>query len=512
MERGTVVDGRYELVEERGSGGMGQVWKAFDQTLDRHVAVKFIRWAAFDTEERREAAIKRFRREARVTARLRHPGVPVVHDMGTYEGDLFLVMEYVEGWTVDDLIDSHGPLPLSWAAALTAQICAVLTVAHAESLIHRDIKPRNLMVCADGTVKVLDFGIAAILGTPDLSKITKADEGLGTPFYMAPEMGVWGKASPQSDLYAVGCVLHELLTGTRVFQSEFPAAEMGRHHTESPPPLRSLRDDVPEEMERLVLELLAKNPGDRPVDAAQVYERLLPSVERLPPIPDVTVAAPSPDPLRMYATVAARIAETALAGSRIPPQGRRTPGPVSKNDVVEAKERAEDLAERGRFSQAIEIIQDVLDPAVETLGEGHPLVFALRMHLANTRFAAHDYRRAAPELERVIPELAELLSPDHETVLGCRFNEALCHAALGRHDRALDLMAVLRGDMTRALGATAVLTMELRRQIGEVHIARGDVDDAERVLTGLLLDMRAVFGPDHPEVRELSTLLANLGR
>ena len=224
------------------------------------------------------------------------------------------------------------------------------------------------------------------------------------------------------------------------------------------------------------------------------------------------MAAPSPDPLRMYATVAARIAETALAGSRIPPQGRRTPGPVSTSDVVEAKERAEDLAERGRFSQAIEIIQDVLDPAVENLGEGHPLVFALRMHLANTRFAAHDYRRAAPELERVIPELAELLSPDHETVLGCRFNEALCHAALGRHDRALDLMAVLRGDMTRALGATAVLTMELRRQIGEVHIARGDIDDAERVLTGLLPDMLAAFGPDHPEVRELSSLLANLGR
>src|SRR3954452_18072965 len=112
VERGTVVDGRYELVEERGSGGMGQVWKGFDQTLDRHVAVKFIRWAAFDTEQGREAAIKRFRREGRVGARLRHPGVPIVHDMGTYEDDVFLVMEYVEAWTIDDVIASPNPFPL----------------------------------------------------------------------------------------------------------------------------------------------------------------------------------------------------------------------------------------------------------------------------------------------------------------------------------------------------------------------------------------------------------------
>ncbi|MEV7012918.1 tetratricopeptide repeat protein [Streptosporangium sp. NPDC051022] len=123
---------------------------------------------------------------------------------------------------------------------------------------------------------------------------------------------------------------------------------------------------------------------------------------------------------------------------------------------------------------------------------------------------SNRYRRAAPELERVIPGLAELLTPDDETVLGCRFNEALCHAALGRYDRALDLMTALRGDMDRVLGATAVLTMELRRQIGEVHIARGDVDTAERVLADLLPDMRAEFGSDHPEVQELGALLVNL--
>ncbi|MER7132094.1 serine/threonine-protein kinase [Streptosporangium saharense] len=504
MQRGTVVGDRYELVEERGSGGMGQVWKGFDQTLDRHVAVKFIRWAAFTTEERREAAIKRFRREARVTARLRHPGVPVVHDMGTHAGELFLVMEYVDGWTIDDLVDSHGPLPLSWAAAVTAQVCAVLTVTHAESLIHRDIKPRNLMICPDGSVKVLDFGIAAILGAPELTKITKLGEGVGTPFYMAPEMGISGKASPQSDLYAVGCVLHELLTGTRVFESKVPAAELGRHHTEPPPPLRSLCPDVPEGVERLVLELLAKNPADRSSDAADVYARLLPFVGEPPPIPGVTAPAPSPDPARMYAGVVGRIAETALTGPRPPATSRG--GRVSERDVAAAKERAEELAEDGRFSQAIEVIQDVLDPAVETLGERHPLVFALRMHLANTRFAAHDHRRAAPELEQVIPGLAELLTPDHEAVLSCRFNAALCHAALGRYDRALGLMTVLRRDMERALGATAPLTMELRRQIGEVHIARGDTVAAGRVLA----DLRAEYGPGHPEAQELDDLLANL--
>ncbi|WTY92228.1 protein kinase [Sphaerisporangium sp. NBC_01403] len=347
-----------ELVEYLGRGGYGEVWKGFDQSLDRHVAAKFIRSDRFPTPELREEAEQRFRREARVTARIQHPGVPIIHDIGTHKGDLYLMMQLVQGYRVDHLIEHHRRLPVAWAAAIGAQICAVLTVAHAESLIHRDLKPSNLFLCPDGTVKVLDFGIVAVLGSGDITQITRAGEGLGTPFYMSPEMSLMGTASPQSDLYALGCVLHELLAGSRVFESEHTAAEVGRHLSEPPAPLRSVRADVPAEMERLVLDLLAKKPSDRPSGAAEVYERLLPFVDALPPLPGTVTAAPSPDPMRMYAAVVERIAETALARPHVPVSEPASALPtLSEAELVAANHRAEELALGGRLSQAIELLE-----------------------------------------------------------------------------------------------------------------------------------------------------------
>ena len=512
VKQGDVVGDRYELVEYLGRGGYGEVWRGFDQSLDRHVAAKFIRSDRFPTPEQRAEAEQRFRREARVTARIQHPGVPTVHDIGTHEGNLYMMMQLVEGFRVDDLIAHHRPLPVVWAAAIAAQICAVLTVAHAESLIHRDLKPTNLVLCADGTVKVLDFGIVAVLGSADMTQITRAGEGVGTPSYMSPELAVTGEASAQSDLYALGCVLHELLTGSRVFESAHTVAEISRHYSEAPPRLRSLRPDVPGEIERLVLDLLAKSVADRPSGAAEVYQRLLPFVVALPPLLGTTTVAPSPDPLRMYATVVERIADTALVGPRVPAQRPEPVRKLSEAELLAANERAEELAVEGRFSQAIELLEGALAGAEEVLSQEHPMVFALRMRLADSRFAARDYRRATEEYFGLLPELAGMLGAVHPAVLGCRLNQALCSAALRQTKVALSQMGELLGDARPALGDRDPFTLELRREFATLLAQLGDHEQARSVLRPLLPDMAAVYGDGHPETRHVRDLLENLDR
>ncbi|GIH73210.1 serine/threonine-protein kinase [Sphaerimonospora thailandensis] len=510
MDAGTVVGERYQLVSRLGEGGYGEVWKGFDQSLDRHVAVKFIRAEKFPLQEELDEAEQRFRREARVTAKLRHPGVPIVYDVGTHETSLFLVMELVDGYRIDHLIDEHDPLPVAWAAAIGAQVCAVLTVAHAQSVIHRDLKPVNLILCADGTVKVLDFGIAAVLD-PGATVITRLGEGVGTFCYMAPEQAITGKADARSDLYALGCVLHELLAGRRVFESAVPQAELARHYSEAPPRLRSLRADVPTGLEDLVLSLLAKNPADRPASAAEVYERLLPYVTALPPLPGATTAAPAPDPGRMYAVVAERIAETALVGPPIPSQPTPPASRLSRNELIAAKKQAEGLAIDGRLSQAIEVLKDAVS-ACAALPAERQLLIALRMDLANARFGARDYAAALRDFEGVLPTLADMLGVRHHAVFDCRYNQALSMAALGRNEAALSRMTALLADARVTLGESDPFPLLLRREIAALLIKLGERRQAVTLLCALLPEMIAVLGVDDAETRQAQTLLENLER
>ena len=195
-----LVADRYELDElPLGRGGMSAVHAGHDKHLDRRVAVKFLQFPGGPDDELR----RRFIREARILARLEHAGAPVLYDFGTFERRLFQVMQYIEGVTVADLLGEHGALPVSWAAAITAQACAVLCAAHSLSICHRDLKPTNLMLCPDGSVKVLDFGLA-MLREADVAQFTRAGQILGTPAYMAPEQIQRGAAGPRSDLYALG--------------------------------------------------------------------------------------------------------------------------------------------------------------------------------------------------------------------------------------------------------------------------------------------------------------------
>ncbi|MFI0419238.1 protein kinase [Spongiactinospora gelatinilytica] len=299
-----VIADRYVLDDlPLGQGGMGAVYGGHDRHLDRKVAVKFLRVPIEHDAELEQ----RFIREARILARLEHPGAPVLYDFGAHDQRLFQVMQFIDGVTVADVVSEHGPLPVQWAAAIAAQACAVLTAAHALSICHRDLKPNNLMLCPDGDVKVLDFGLA-VLREAGAAPFTRIGQILGTPAYMAPEQIQRGVASPRSDLYALGCVLHETLTGRPVFAGPTDYAVLDAHVNQPPPRLGG----VPPGLAALVTGLLAKRPEDRPEDAATVYGLLEPYAVDLPALPGFLTSPSVPCPGRMYARMVGRV----LGGER----------------------------------------------------------------------------------------------------------------------------------------------------------------------------------------------------
>ncbi|APU12628.1 serine/threonine-protein kinase [Actinoalloteichus fjordicus] len=288
-----LVADRYELEElPLGRGGMGAVYGAHDRHLDRRVAVKFLYLPGGPDEESEQ----RFIREARILARLEHAGAPILFDFGMFDQRLFQVMQFIDGVTIADLVAEHGPLPVAWAASIGAQACAVLSAAHLLSICHRDLKPTNLMLCPDGSVTVLDFGLA-MLRESDAARFTRAGQLLGTPAYMAPEQIQRGVAGGHSDLYALGCVLHEMLTGRQLFTGPTAYAVFERQVKETPPPVPG----VPAELNRIVLDLLEKQPEDRPADANALYARLAPFAASPPMLPGFLRPPSAPSPGRMYA-------------------------------------------------------------------------------------------------------------------------------------------------------------------------------------------------------------------
>jgi non-specific serine/threonine protein kinase len=293
-----LIADRYELDDlPLGQGGMAAVHGGQDLHLGRRVAVKFLHLPGGQDDELEQ----RFVREARIVARLEHPGAPVLYDFGMFERRLYQVMQFIEGVTVADLVSEHGPLPVPWAATVAAQAAAVLSAAHALSICHRDLKPTNLMLCPDGSVKVLDFGLA-VLREADVLQFTRAGQIVGTPAYMAPEQIRSGVAEPRSDLYALGCVLHEMLTGRQLFTGPTAYVVFDKQVKEQPPPVPG----VPAELNELILRLLAKEPDARPADANELYDRLQPFAVNLPMLPGFLTPPSIPNPGRMYARMAGR--------------------------------------------------------------------------------------------------------------------------------------------------------------------------------------------------------------
>ena len=265
--------GRYQLIERLGEGGMATVYKAYDTRLETEVAVKVIRTERL-SPELLQRSLKRFEREAKSLARLTHPNIVKVMDYGEHEGMPYLVMPYLPGGTLKERLGR--PIPWQEALRILLPIARALDFAHRQNMIHRDVKPSNILITADGDPMLTDFGIAKILDLEETSDLTGTGMGIGTPEYMAPEQWT-GKASTQSDQYALGVVLYEMLTGRRPYSADTPAAILIKVTTEPLPRPRQYVHDLPDKVEKLLLNALAKNPADRyasMADLASVMESL----------------------------------------------------------------------------------------------------------------------------------------------------------------------------------------------------------------------------------------------
>jgi serine/threonine-protein kinase len=255
---------RYRLERRIASGGMADVWAAEDDVLQRMVALKVMR----PDPDHEELFALRFRDEALHSAGLIHTNIATVFDYGEEDGLAFLVMELVEGKPLSQLIREQGPLPADQVRSVLGQCALALGVAHAAKLVHRDVKPANILVRDDGLVKLADFGIAR---AADASGHTRAGDLLGTPSYISPEQALGSPATGASDLYALGIVGHEMLCGAKPFDKPTPIATAMSHIHEEPPPLP---EDVPEVLADVIGDLLAKEPADRPENARAVAVRL----------------------------------------------------------------------------------------------------------------------------------------------------------------------------------------------------------------------------------------------
>ncbi|MEV7021223.1 serine/threonine-protein kinase [Kitasatospora sp. NPDC093558] len=316
MMRDQLLGGRYRLVRRLGEGGMGQVWEALDETLGRNVAVKVISLLAGDGS-RADEARARFLREARITAQLQHPNIVTIHDLGETgagsERAPFLVMELVRGEGLDAML-RRGVVTRADAARWGALISDALAEAHAAGITHRDIKPSNILITPSGAVKVLDFGIAKAAdpyATAD--RLTQTGFIVGTAPYMAPEQAR-GFPEPRSDLYALGCLLFEMITGRLPFQAPDMVGYLSAHLTQEPPTPSSVSAGVPSAWDDLVLRLLEKNPDQRyssATDLSQALRRLdgtpepagglAPPGEQVPRPQAPTAPLPPPVPTRKAA-------------------------------------------------------------------------------------------------------------------------------------------------------------------------------------------------------------------
>ncbi|WP_326650399.1 serine/threonine-protein kinase [Streptomyces sp. NBC_01750] len=494
---GRVIGGRYELSTVIGQGGMGQVWTAYDGRLDRRVAVKLLRpdhmAAATDADEMR----RRFVRECRVTAQVSHPGLVTVHDAGSDEDDLYLVMQYVEGADLADHLAEHDPYPWQWAVSVAAQLCAVLAAVHAVPIVHRDLKPRNVMVKPDGTVTVLDLGVASVIDT-DTTRLTHTGSPIGSPAYMAPEQAMGGAVGPYTDLYALGVLLHELLSGNVPFAGSTALGVLHRHLYEPPLPVRQLRPEIPEPLEALVLRLLAKDPQHRPSGAQEVYESLAPL------LPSRGAPGGPLDPTRPFLRPHAPWPDRVTG----PPPDPRSAAPVApRPDVAAAVDEVKRLLGEGSITQAVDILGGILPAAAAEHGEHSPVVRILRKQYATTLLDDGQYRRALPELRRLADDRTAEAGPADPQTLQFRYDAALCLEQLGEAAAALAEYRAVLPYYENQQASDPARAFDVRHRIGNLLLAVGDHAAARQQLQALLYDAERTYGPYHQLPVELRRAL-----
>ena len=342
MTQTTTIAGRYRLETRLGVGGMSTVMLAFDRRLERYVAIKLLAEHLADDP----TFVSRFRREALAAARLVHPNIVQVFDFGFDEnqGQHFIVMEHVNGRSCAELLRDRGRFELSDAVEVVAQACRGLDYAHRNGVVHRDVKPGNLLVSEDGVVKLADFGIAR---ATDQSSITQVGSVLGTAAYLAPEQARGEEAGPRSDIYSLGVVAYQLLSGRLPYEASSLAELALKQQSSAPPPLDELNPSVPRELADAVAQAIAIDPEDRPADALSFAEAVRRGARGVALL-DGASAAPQTAATRLMPdrdapTTATRIAPRGapIAATAVQPQaaGRATPARAAATSVEPRRRR-----------------------------------------------------------------------------------------------------------------------------------------------------------------------------
>jgi serine/threonine-protein kinase len=330
----TLFDGRYRIQRKLGAGGMADVYLAEDQELGRRVAIKILNGRHANDDQ----FIERFRREAKNAAALNHPNIVSIYDRGNAEDTYYIAMEFLDGRTLKELIVGRGAAPINVAIEYARQILSALRFAHRHGIVHRDIKPHNVLVDGEGRVKVTDFGIARA-GT---SQMTETGSIVGTAQYLSPEQARGGEVDPRSDLYSLGIVLYELLTGKTPFEGDTPVEIAMKHLSNAPQPPSKLRPDIPRELDMVVLRALAKSPDDR-YQSADEMEADLERVAR-----GASVSATTADTATQVLSrpAAAAVAASATAATMIATPPSTAAAGVPPTVVEEEEEYDEEGGER----------------------------------------------------------------------------------------------------------------------------------------------------------------------
>ncbi|WP_221445916.1 serine/threonine-protein kinase [Lipingzhangella halophila] len=527
-----MLNGRYRLVESLGAGGMGEVWRAVDERLARTVAVKLVRPDNVDSDE----AVARFQREARLTGQLSgHANVVILHDFGEHEGSVYAVMELVRGRTLSAILRDTGPQPIPRAADWAGQVSSGLAAAHAAGIVHRDIKPANLMVLDDGTVKILDFGIAGFHQAVTQSRrLTQTGAIIGTPLYMSPEQARCENVGAAGDLYSLGTILYQMLTGRAPFRHDEPLGVLRMHLMEHPRPPRELRPDLPADLDSLVLSLLAKAPTDRPGNARTVRERLLPFAARPgrapapsdapgPPEPNAagpdsanpaqatTRTATSPTVAEPHRDLERRLREIedlaeeghfAAAAQRTRsclPELERAYGPEHPETLRARRKLAYLTGKSGDPERAVVLYRELVTELDRVYGRRHPETLAARYYLASNAGRAQDHTTAARVHAELLPDLAAAHGPDAHRVLTTRLYLAFEVGETGEHGRAVALLDALVPDLVRVLGPDHGTTLRARHYHAAYTGYAGAPADAARLYHQLLAEHTRIHGAGHSE-------------
>ncbi|QFQ95222.1 serine/threonine protein kinase [Streptomyces phaeolivaceus] len=565
-----LIQGRYRLLDLIGRGGMGEVWRARDESLGRLVAVKCLKPVNTQPDQSFTRVLReRFRREARVAASLQHRGVTVVHDFGESDGVLFLVMELLEGRNLSQLLEDnrHHPLAVPEVVEIAAQVAAALAYTHRQGIVHRDLKPANIMLLTDGTVKICDFGIARLgRDVTFTSRLTGTGIAMGTPHYMSPEQISGDEVDQRSDLYSFGCVLYEIVTGAPPFDLDDAWAVLMGHRDTEPTPPRSHRAEIPAYLDRVILDLLAKEPDERPHDAGELGRRVgegraagatapdrvhVPTAVSRPQVPEATSGPwrrpgqpPSREPRLPYwtrgMTTGHKATGTERGGGLTPPDAsagltgewivrpatgrversvrteRPTPSPELITTLTGRHNAGLSLGRLGRWTEAGEVHRAVAAEREHALGPDHPDTLASRYEVGFTLSRTGRPADALREFAHVARARANVLGPDHPDTLASRQEMAYVLGQLGRHFEAHQAYTSVLAARERLAGPDHPDTLRCRHNLAFNLSRLGRLEDSYRMASEVAAARARVLGANHPDTLvtryEVGYALGQLGR